>query len=1680
MKAIHRGNGPSWNRIINWANTFIVAAFLFYTSSGFAGNSTNTLWLSLSGVSNGWLTLTLNGTQPGSNYTLLSQATLTASNWNAAGQVTGAQNQSWTAVQVPLTGSVWFVRAQYYQSNGGGGTNSGGSGTNSGTSGYGTNLWLSSGGVANGIANLAVVNSAEDVWYEIQGKTNLLQPDWISYGFVSGSELTNWTSVNFPVNPQGNLFLRIRSWADSYNSGIPDWWWLQYFGQMTNVNAYAADPAGDGYSNWQKFQMGLNPTNYYNPNAPTNFFGCLDMTGTNVVLEWSPPPGPVTGYVIQRGILNTNTGNYDYSQFAASSNTIFFRDVGAISNDNAWNNIYNLQAVYPGGTLTATDTWYASWYPSYYPPYGAPWPGDAYAYVDASGTNVFISWTAAQGPLIGYGIEFGIYDSTNDDFDYFQIAMVSTNTTLFEVIDGITNTIYGIVAVYPGGGVSRPAAAYPYSTPPPPTGLSATVDSTGTNVLISWTPPQGVVVSNYIILRGIYDTNSGNYDYSQIGQVNAGTTSFEDMGAITGNNSYNNVYEIEAVYPDGSTSDYGYGYVPSPPSPPSPSYDNIYIAAYLIRNSTGRWQVMFSGLPTNSTQTIQLIWANGATTNILVGSLANGIYFISDADAVTHMGDTLSAQLFGPNGEPGQVAEVGRLAADAPYFVDGRQHMKQNLDFLIRAASINQLFYGSSITNFLALTDAGQFNQSATTFEEFSFLFHSAWDNGWLVDQYSFQLDNLWPFTANYDLANYLVDTTRTDGPLGSTNFNFQPDFGNSVPAPAILAQADPYWILQPKFDAYFSYFGGGSPPSAWAVSVNGNQTSASLASGSDNLFGLPFQNGCIIGQTNLPNAISYFSYQVLAPGNNVTTPPGYLVSYYANWCPAPTLNFVNYYFAPMINPVMGLIWFSGVNLPGEYGSIDGPEKQPFPMPIADDFNVTNQTPPVMVGSIGQPMILGGWAKYSVQGSSPPKYAYLGQYFLTNAFLLDANGNATTNSAGILSPYGEFFPLQAGATALVTMPDIDFPYQQGTGVVRVVSLNTDANHDGTLDFSYFGPDQTSPSRPLHFWVADDNNTYDFIGDGIPGRLNNTADGQNYSYFDGNRMPVYRVLGRRHLEDFFPVYLNIGSLFQSNALSAGISTTDTNWQFVLSQTDGALRFAYTDLTPTNYMNFLRDTNESGKLVNALLTTITPNGITLSNSFMGGIATNNQGIILVEAWESTTQPLILTIYHGTNQIAQTSLYMSISGVEQMFRHKNLMLNGTGPADRLTDASVPNEPDTVDKNFVFLHGYNVNTNEARGVAADMFKRMYWSGSHAKFWAVTWEGADTKGGWPFYSLFTPNYHTNVVNAFLTAPNLANFIATLTNSGPVVAAAHSLGNMVTLSAISDWNAPISQYFMMDAAVAMEAIDPNTPMNTNMVYSSSYSPWRNYSSNFWASYWYQLFPTNDARSTLAWNNRVGNLRNVDVYNFYSSGEEVLREYDPNPPDSVLSAIVTELLDAWPGGVPFGGYAWAWQEKGKGVCSQNWFLGSNHEGWQLNDTLGSGYVYFVNGLRTNIPPNWATSAPPSQLLVTNAFFNMSVDTAMFTTSTSGSTYAAANRNRILSDAIPALTLPAGANPVPKFAPIGHNADMQGQFENGWPAGRPTLQVGSPAAGEWHHSDFHQLAYTFTYKLFDQMVTTGNLK
>ena len=448
------------------AVVLIVGVSMFIHAPAAANASTNSLWLSVAGVSNGWVNLILNGTVSGSNYVLLSKQVLADPGWTTAGTIIGATNQNWTLVSVPVGAqSSYFFQAQ----SAAGQTPS-------------ANLWIAQARISSGSLVGIMSNSQANITYEIQSLTDLTQAGagWNSEGFILGSELTNWTPMSVAQNGRTKLFLRIRSWVDSTGSGIPDWWWWQYFGQITNVDPYALDPAEDGYDNLQKFQMGLNPTNFYSPPAPI--------------------------------------------------------------------------------------------------------------------------------------------------------------------------------------------------------GLYAYVDSTGTNALISWSPAQGAV-TNYIIYRGIYDFGTGNYDYSQVAVVSASTTSFEDVGGYNPSSGNYYAYGVAAGYPGGGSSQSAFSYLHyTPPTPPTPTY-NLFAAATLVRNATGRWQLMFAGLPA-SVQTIQLTWTdiswNTTSQNISASSLTNGIYYIPDTDVINYLGDSLSVQLTETNGTQSEVVQAGVLPNDAPYFVDGRQHMKQN------------------------------------------------------------------------------------------------------------------------------------------------------------------------------------------------------------------------------------------------------------------------------------------------------------------------------------------------------------------------------------------------------------------------------------------------------------------------------------------------------------------------------------------------------------------------------------------------------------------------------------------------------------------------------------------------------------------------------------------------------------------------------------------------------------------------------------------------------------------------------------------------------------------------------------------------------------------------------------------------------------------------------------------
>jgi len=81
-----------------------------------------------------------------------------------------------------------------------------------------------------------------------------------------------------------------------------------------------------------------------------------------------------------------------------------------------------------------------------------------------------------------------------------------------------------------------------------------------------------------------------------------------------------------------------------------------------------------------------------------------------------------------------------------------------------------------------------------------------------------------------------------------------------------------------------------------------------------------------------------------------------------------------------------------------------------------------------------------------------------------------------------------------------------------------------------------------------------------------------------------------------------------------------------------------------------------------------------------------------------------------------------------------------------------------------------------------------------------------------------------------------------------------------------------------------------------------------------------------------------------------------------------------------------------------------------------------------------------------------------------------------RNQIIASAIPALSGAAGRTLIPDLTSA-MNIDMDTDFK---PDGGVWGRGGEPYDTRWLHNDIRNMAYLYTYKLFDRLVVLGGLE
>ncbi|MEI7902567.1 MAG: hypothetical protein WCK89_20145, partial [bacterium] len=648
-------------------------------------------------------------------------------------------------------------------------------------------------------------------------------------------------------------------------------------------------------------------------------------------------------------------------------------------------------------------------------------------------------------------------------------------------------------------------------------------------------------------------------------------------------------------------------------------------------------------------------------------------------------------------------------------------------------------------------------------------------------------------------------------------------------------------------------------------------------------------------------------------------------------------------------------------------------------------------------------------------------------------------------------------PLKMTAFGMALVPDYD-----RDGVIG----DTDRNRAAT-------------NEVFHFWINDDDDSgsSDESKAGkqdIPGAVSGWVE------FDG-RDPDWEngvVDGERDWVDFFPVFVDLKSALDLLGTPG--------YRYVLKHTTGAVHgFIPEDLAPTNAAAYLRDYTYAHTNANAAVQRITSAGVELQSGFLNAVRDNGRGVILLEGRAVSADGMLILEIRKTDGtlIVSCCLPLNLSGVEAMFLHKNLRVVGGGNAETADRTSAPNWPDELcnGKHVVFLHGYSVNAQGARGWHAEMFKRLYWSGSGARFHAVTWNGNESQEWYNLYKC--PKYHNNVLNAWRTAPALKDYLTSLWQGGAsnVCLMAHSLGNMVASCALTIDPDAASVYLMLNGAIAAEAFDPSQA-NENMTHSD----WELYDTpaELRASEWHTLFGTNDLRSSLTWQGRFGAIAAKTV-NFYSSGDQVFDIHlKDNAPD------VFEGL--WH--VNDGRYAWAFQEKRKGSSAyaggdnytfsyfSGWRFNTENEpdGWNLATQDPEVFEFISPAQAANLSTNLAQ-------LATRPFFGMGSGeyrSSLFTTNAvTANDWLINDTNiwRVLAGAVPAKSLAAGRIQIDNYIndnvnmnqPVSDNSGIKPSY---WPdrGGDVWLRT------NWLHSDIRNMAYLYTYRIYDEIINRGGLK
>ena len=796
--------------------------------------------------------------------------------------------------------------------------------------------------------------------------------------------------------------------------------------------------------------------------------------------------------------------------------------------------------------------------------------------------------------------------------------------------------------------------------------------------------------------------------------------------------------------------------------------NSFYIPISLFTNSVYTVPTNLAGLGVDgSSWYVQTVWSNGITRSTSAAVYAGYL------EAQTHYG-----------------LVAGR-------FNDASVALEQNAIFLLRAAGL----YGPFVYAF----DDGY--AMTPVYQPAGYAYAGFWNvNAGTGDGLGDEAQFYWglPFQENYRLRNFVFATTNVaasgflnTGAMGwrvfgdpaqgfwayglQAPFTFYYSTTNTTAVPGLLAPGQTTWIT-PYAD----------PEDVGIITTDDGQFM--LPNNIYNYFGLKLLSVLVVHNDN-----STLYYDTLnAGGSLAATDDSYF--FYPQY-DQPQLQTVGYYF-------------------GKPDANQAPNGNPLaadPLPGENRFSPTNAQP-LLLATVGTPLQVAAFAKQTIVNGDTSKPVYVSQYF-DRAYKVDASGNVTATPTGVLSPYGNFVPTEPGPVALVTLPASDG--QRGTGIVQVVSLVLDANHDGIMDATLSGPDFTTASHPMPFWV---NDLYDQPGNGTALDQTFPVIQSQGNFSSGQIQPNYafgQIRCQRNLENFARLWVRgLPSLPANQGYAITLNEDWGSW--------GGPVNLYAAAEAGGGTGYLTDTNLAAAQV------ASPYGNELAQLYAWNagyaVPQDNQGNpvrtnFLFEGTGAGQVGLVLSVYKNNMLLGQAEAYVNFSEAKDMYERAEVTnVVQTWPAMVQTNvtsgfqvlASPEPNPYEAKQLAVFVRGWRMTAWDTENFSDAMFKRLYWQGYQGRFASLRWptRSADTDSNGMDQLTFNRSEHIAFDSGSGAGLYFYNLRQRYTNY-TISACAHSQGNIVMMEALKELatvnQSPLDNYVMMQAAVPAHCYDTTVP-----------------------------------------------------------------------------------------------------------------------------------------------------------------------------------------------------------------------------------------------------------------------------